>query len=164
MPSPFEGKRVLFYCIKQCLMYFDIPLFELPSLAGRLSIDLIWGFHYVCARDFWKECLFCPRGEKHIYQCLVDYVKAQLLKNISKFYFCSLSKLNIHQKEISDGFFKRNYFLLRSKVWPDMILWPIRVFVVTILRFAMLTVQLIIQVYCVIYTELILKLHPSKGS
>lgn len=68
MPSPFEGKRVLFYCIKQCLMYFDIPLFELPSLAGRLSIDLIWGVHYVCARDFWKEVIsFFALGNKSIY-------------------------------------------------------------------------------------------------
>lgn len=43
-------------------MYFDIPLFELPSLAGRLSNNLILGVEYVCGRDFWKGVLlFYPR-------------------------------------------------------------------------------------------------------
>lgn len=44
-------------------MYFDIPLFELPSLAGRLSdyqLPLILGVQYVCARGCWKELCY-PR-------------------------------------------------------------------------------------------------------
>lgn len=51
----FWGKKGAFYCIKQRLMYFDKPLFELPSLADRFSDILGLDVRsYVCDRGFWE--------------------------------------------------------------------------------------------------------------
>lgn len=49
----FWGKKGAFYCIKQHLMYFDIPLFELPSLADRCSDSLDFG----CSVCLWESFL-----------------------------------------------------------------------------------------------------------
>lgn len=46
MPSPFEGKRVLLL-YKAASLCFDTPLFELSSLAGRVSDSPAVG-HSVC--------------------------------------------------------------------------------------------------------------------
>lgn len=46
MPSPFEGKRVLLL-YKAASLCFDTPLFELSSLAGRVS-DIPDTGHSVC--------------------------------------------------------------------------------------------------------------------
>lgn len=47
----FWGKKGAFYCIKQRLMYFDIPLFELPSLADRSSDILDFGCSVCVERE-----------------------------------------------------------------------------------------------------------------
>lgn len=91
-------------------MYFDKPLFELPSLADRFSdilgLDVL---SYVCDRGFW-EASPLALGKKAEYQCLGD-VESSTDKNIflSRFYFCSLLKTNIHQKgRIKKKSFERN--------------------------------------------------------
>lgn len=56
MPSPFEGKRVLLL-YKAASLCFDTPLFELSSLAGRVSV-LMWGIPCVgeVPRDSFALC------------------------------------------------------------------------------------------------------------
>lgn len=48
MPSPFEGERVLLSC-KAASLCFDTPLFELSSLASRISAVPDTG-HSVCGK------------------------------------------------------------------------------------------------------------------
>lgn len=63
MPSPFEGKRVLLL-YKAASLCFDTPLFELSSLAGRVSV-LTWGIPCVVRgpkrllRPVWKASYQC---------------------------------------------------------------------------------------------------------
>lgn len=59
-------------------MYFDIPLFELPSLAGRLSVTFDFGCSVcLCKRLLKGIILTLSKGEKKdptVYQCLIDCV------------------------------------------------------------------------------------------
>lgn len=59
----FWGKKGAFYCIKQHLMYFDIPLFELPSLADRCSDSLDFGCS-VCLWESFLEDSFALKKKK----------------------------------------------------------------------------------------------------
>lgn len=61
----FWGKKGAFYCIKQCLTYFDIPLFELPSLADRFSKILDLDAQRIWERGFWEASPLAP-GKKQI--------------------------------------------------------------------------------------------------
>lgn len=56
-------------------MYFDIPLFELPSLAGRLSVTFDFGCSVcLCKRLLKGIILMLPKGKKNVYQYLIDRV------------------------------------------------------------------------------------------
>lgn len=83
-------------------MYFDIPLFELPSLADRLSVTFDFGCSVCLCKRLLKGIILVTQGEKKetVYQCLIDCVMLNVYEHISlsRFYFCSLLKINTHQK------------------------------------------------------------------
>lgn len=71
MPSPFEGKRVLLL-YKAVSLCFDSPLFELSSLAGRVSdIPDVWGIPSVVRGP---KRLLCPAW-RACSQCTGDCAK-----------------------------------------------------------------------------------------
>lgn len=58
-------------------MYFDIPLFELPSLAGRLSVTFDFGCSVCLCKRLLKGIILMLSERKKkqtVYQCLIDCV------------------------------------------------------------------------------------------
>lgn len=56
-------------------MYFDIPLFELPSLAGRISVTFWFWVFSVFVQEVAERNYVTQEGEeKNVYQCLIDRV------------------------------------------------------------------------------------------
>lgn len=58
-------------------MYFDIPLFELPSLAGRVSVTFDFGCSVCLCKRLERNYSYVTQGgEKNpaVYQCLIDCV------------------------------------------------------------------------------------------
>lgn len=88
-------KRVLLL-YKAVSVCFDTPLFELSSLAGRVSdIPGVWGGPCV-VRGPWR--LLCPSW-KASYQCPGDCMKLSTEEHCwSRFYSCSLLKTNFTNK------------------------------------------------------------------
>lgn len=53
-------------------MYFDIPLFELPSLAGRISVTFwFWVFSMFVQEVAERNYVTQEGEEKNVYQCLI---------------------------------------------------------------------------------------------
>lgn len=94
MPSPFEGKRVLLL-YKAASLCFDPPLFELSSLAGRVS-DIPDTGHSVHGKGSRRGS--CALREKQAISVRV-IVQSSARQSIlwSRFHFCSLLKTNICQ-------------------------------------------------------------------
>lgn len=66
MPSPFEGKRVLLLN-KAASLCFDTPVFELLSLASRVS-DIPAVGHSECGQRSREAPLPCEKSKLSVYR------------------------------------------------------------------------------------------------
>lgn len=126
MPSPFEGKRVLLL-YKAASLCFDTPLFELLSLAGRVSdIPDVWGIPGV-VRGSQEAPLPCVKSMLSVYGWLCKAQRGRAssaLGFISALYWRQTFANKEKKKKKEKNVLRETNFL-----WQEYYLnfWPIKV-------------------------------------